>query len=274
MGGTVTSYSGTSLVVNVNATGGSGTFTDWTVHTMPDNNTGSSGLAASTTTNFMYVANAFPGLGGNGPWYTTDGGVHWTSVLRYLTTNFGIPTTNNTGFGTNFELHNQLVAADQITANTFYLYNGLSSGSGGGVYKSTDSGATWAQQLSGQPNGSTNENGNTAMLKAVPSNAGHLFFTTRFNGGEQLSFSNNGGTSWTSVSINGLSSTNKISAFGFGATFPGQSYPAIYVVGYGGSVSNANWGVWRCTNFNPSTASGTWTPTLPSSANGNFLMFM
>src|SRR5258708_16327134 len=75
-------------------------------------------------------------------------------------------------------------------------------------------------------------NGNfNATLKCVPGQAGTLFYTdgplgSPLNTAGQLMYSTNGGTSWTHVR-NMLAVT-----FGFGATAPGQSYPAIYVVGF------------------------------------------
>jgi hypothetical protein len=128
------------------------------------------------------------------------------------------------------------ICADRVSPNTFYTYNRLAVGSGGGVYRTQDGGATWSKMFAGTPSGQTA--GNLALIKAVPGKTGHLFFSDRLGGG--LTRSKDGGATWHTVST-----LAHIYAFGFGATFPRQSYPAIYVVGYVGSQTKANYGVWR-----------------------------
>ena len=81
-------------------------------------------------------------------------------------------------------------------------------------------------------------------IASVPGNAGHLFYTS----GPQtpstatsppnnpLYRSTNGGATWTAVA-----NVLAVSCFGFGAAAPGQSYPAIYIVGYVNKV----FGIWQ-----------------------------
>ena len=52
-------------------------------------------------------------------------------------------------------------------------------------------------------------------------------------------YSTNGGTTWSAVP-----NVLEVSCFGFGAAAPGQSYPAIYIVGQVNSV----YGIWQSIN--------------------------
>lgn len=237
MHGTVTAYTGGTLTVNVADTNGSGTFTDWIIHAVPPGMSPGGMIAAASSSCMIMMGGNFGAFWT--PWRTLDGGVHWVDTGSYFNTNFGIPLPpSNSGWdGAHFSpVQRGNTAADRVSANTLYTYNYLASGSGGGFYKTTDCGQTWAKQSAGTPSGQLSSD--LALLKAVPGNAGHLFFSDRL--GEGLTRSTDGGQTWTAVS-----NVNHIFAFGFGAIFPGQTYPAIYIVGYVGSVTNANYGVWR-----------------------------
>ena len=83
--------------------------------------------------------------------------------------------------------------------------------------------------------------------ESVPGEASNLFYTWRTAGqrvsstpaNEPFYRSTNGGATWTAVP-----NVLDVFTFGFGAAAPGQSYPAIYIVGY---VNNV-YGIWQSTN--------------------------
>ena len=168
------------------------------------------------------------------PYYTKDGGTTWTAVNAP-----GAATTGETGWGFAYYLNRHIVAADRVTIGTFYLYNYLK-----GVYKSTDSAATWTLVHTGEITPWSSYN---AELKAVPGQTGHLFFTGGPQGGsgdphpasEPFMHSTDGGATWTAV-------PNVLEAwcFGFGAPAATGGYPAIYICGW---VSNV-YGIWRSDN--------------------------
>lgn len=181
-------------------------------------------IAAGSSTQFMWIR----GDGGTSPGaYTSNSGASWGSVT-------GLPTT----------FSNALLVADKVTANTFYAYNN-NSGTGPGVYSCT--GATCSKVHTGSL-------GNNGMsMYSVPGKAGHLFFSDTF---DKVIFSIDGGATWSSALSNGPSTFQTITAVGFGAVWPGQSYPSIYMVGLDAA---GTYGVWRCKDFNSSTGAGTWT---------------
>ena len=80
---------------------------------------------------------------------------------------------------------------------------------------------------------------------SVPGEAGNLFFTGGRQGTAQpdtqepFMRSTNGGATWTAVP-----NVLEVTCFGFGAAAPGQSYPAIYIVGW---VNNV-YGIWQSIN--------------------------
>jgi len=191
-------------------------------------------IAASTPTNFVWV----PQNNGN-PYYTTNGGASWAQVSIP-----GIPTTGETGWGWAYFMNRHIVAADRVTAGTFYLYNyGPSAApSAIGIYRSSDGGATWTHVYSRAvaPGSSFN-----AKLRAVPGKAGHLFFTSGQQGNTgdvnpdpSATFmrSTDGGSTWGAVA-----NVGEVYAFGFGKEASPDGYPAIFIAGF---VNNV-WGIWR-----------------------------
>lgn len=227
MEGTVSSYSGTTLTVTVNNnTGGaSGPFTDWIVHNPPTEILTASPagcIAVSDDTHWLWLGTSNV----THPYRTTDGGKSWASI-----TIAGVPTSGTTGWGPfSFGPTNRQCAADKGTAGTFYLYNTAVPG----FYRSTDNGANWTKMLSSTITGT---GGGT--IKAVPGQTGHLFFS-EYVGGSDVKRTQDGGTTWTSV-LDGANHFTNASAFCFGATFAGQSYPSIYIAGFNGGV----YGIWR-----------------------------
>jgi xyloglucan-specific exo-beta-1,4-glucanase len=164
----------------------------------------------------------------------------------------GSPVYTSTGgpFAAYFRSHQ--LAADQVTPNTFYYANDIV-----GLVKWTNCGATTIVSPASQGFMADADND---LLKAVPGQAGHLFFTTGYVGGSQSNHPS-GNRFWRTC--NGTNSTAgsvtmqvvpgfwEVQAFGFGHAAPGQSYPAIYIVGWyspDDNVNDAVYGVWRSIN--------------------------
>lgn len=195
--------------------------------------------------------------------FTTNGGTSWAAV-----TGASIPSTGwalgSLGNSSNPQL--QTICADRVNAATFYGLN-ISSNTGNGVYRIVSGAATL--QVSGALDPRTNLF--APILKSVPANGGHLFYTggSWIDAGGSLyttlaatlafvpdttnypfKFSSNAGATWTA-----LATVSGVLAFGFGAA-KAQSYPSLYIAGYVSSV----YGIWRCDNFNPaSLGSEIWT---------------
>lgn len=191
-------------------------------------------IAASTDTNIVVAA-------GSAMNYTTNGGTSWSNSS-------GQPTIAHGPFG----LAGSPICADSVTAGTFYCVSNTA------VYVSTNSGATWTAT------GGTVQVG-TPNLVAVPGNAGHLLYASGQltgsgatpaaivasspNAGGGLSFSSNGGVTWTT-----LPNTQEAISVACGAAKPGgNGYPAFAFAGWVSGV----YGLWRVDNFNPSNISAT-----------------
>lgn len=127
-------------------------------------------------------------------------------------------------------------AADRVNIGTVYAAQ-IPSGAGTtcAIYKSTDSGANFAQVSTITSFGA---GGNLVglYLFATPGNAGHLWLTAYFTsgGGANLWRSTNGGTTWTTVTLPG-GGIPVFLTLGVGPT-PG-SYPTIFVYTYGGAFA-------------------------------------
>lgn len=168
----------------------------------------------------------------SGVYHTANRGGAWTQLSGTL----GMPIASN---GWNFGqlLRRQNVAADRVTTGTFYIQN---SGSSPGTYVVSNNGATVAYHAN------SIDLGVNSVLRSVPGNAGHLFFTSgpQGSGGDPPSnwphsqlfyYSHDGGGTWTDVG--NLSSNNftirEVWSFGFGKTKPGGGgYPAIFIYGW------------------------------------------
>lgn len=192
-------------------------------------------IAAGSNTNFVWVANGYDGVANDGtPYYTTNGGASWTQVSIS-----GVPTTGETGWGHQYPNNRHILCADRVNANTFYMYNNgaESDASFVGVYKSTNSGVDWTRVKTTRFTGYSIDYFN-AILRAVPLNAGHLFYTGGNVGGSiQGSFfrSTDAGSNWSAVS-----NVVEVRAFGFGKAAAG-GYPAVFIMGWVSGV----WGIWR-----------------------------
>lgn len=162
-------------------------------------------------------------------------------------------------------LRSHQIAADQVTPNTFYYMNDQV-----GLVKWTNCGSTTIVAPETYNTGFLADPDND-QLKAVPGQAGHLFFTTGSSGSthpasNQLWRTCNGVNS--SVTLTSVPGFYEPIAVGFGKIAPGQSYPSIYVVGWYSATNTratATYGIWRSLNDanNGSTGScaggNTWT---------------
>lgn len=187
-------------------------------------------IACASPTNIIIVP-----AGNNMPWYTKDGGTTWTEIVIS-----GVPTSGETGFGWAYYNNFRCVCADRVNPNTFYLYNYLTGTNvnTAKLYRSTNSGDSWTAIGDNIPNASS-----FASIKAVPGNAGHLFFNGGGAGGAnpgdtRLMRSIDSGATWAEISGYTIREPH---ALGFGKAAPGQSYPSIAFAGW----LNGVYGVWR-----------------------------
>lgn len=174
-----------------------------------------------------------------------------------------IDTGNAPGWGFSLSESRHIVAADRVNG-AFYLQNSAAIqplGTNNGTWRSMDGGATWSLRSA-----NTIDGGNNSKLKAVPSNAGHLFFTSGISGsgGEpnanwphnQLFYrSTDGGSSWNDVS-NASYTIREVWDFALGASASGQTYPAVYIYGWVSTNSGSTYtaGVWQSVD-----SCSTWT---------------
>lgn len=213
----------------------------WNVFASQPTGAGGGGcIAASTPSNILF---AVSGNGGSvAPSYTLNGGASWTQISIA-----GISSWASFLPGYPSGCWRKL-CADRVTANTFYLYSsGVSSGVG--IYVSTNGGASWTQQFSGYLEAqSWYADFLCPQLKAVPGNAGHLFYCSgpNQNAGSTITSpaadmyffrSTNGGVTWTHVA-----NVLAVSSFGFGMPKSGGGgYPAVFINGFVSGV----FGFWR-----------------------------
>jgi len=164
------------------------------------------------------------------PSYTTNGGVSWNRI--------NLPGVSDwSNFHASYNFQQRSVTADRVLANTLYLYYGNY-----GVFKTSNGGATWTEVHTGAMD--PGYFGYNSTIMSVPGNAGHLFYTSGWSSGttpkspRSVPFyrSTDGGATWQAVA-----NVIAVSAFGFGVHAPGQTYPAIYIVGF---VNNV-YGIWQ-----------------------------
>jgi photosystem II stability/assembly factor-like uncharacterized protein len=191
----------------------------------------------------------FPGQNGL-PRFTANGGTSWANC----TFPSNVPTSGETGWQFGYiDNKRHIITADKAAGDgIFYAYNYGPGGSTtiAGIYKSTDGGANFTR-IAASPV-SNLYTGYHAVLRAVPGNAGHLFFACGPVGNvnsEQTGCpfvrSLDGGITWTSVAGNLSTGAAVVSmnegVFSFGATAPGASYPSIYFLGW----LNGTYGIYR-----------------------------
>lgn len=188
---------------------------NWTAYSTPYSSI-AGGIAVSTSTNVIW----FGGINQQ-PYYTTNFGASPTWHPVDLSS-FGISSWS--GFGSAFFANgNRWIIADKVNTGQFTLmFPGV------GFFLSTDGGATWSKTANTSAGGA-----NIPSIRPVPGQANHIWWSEGNNGheGQQpvnsaLRYSTNAGVSWTTVS-------NVYSPWyvGFGCHAPGQTYPAVYMVG-------------------------------------------
>jgi photosystem II stability/assembly factor-like uncharacterized protein len=122
-----------------------------------------------------------------GIFLSSDGGQTWEKVL-YKDENVG-------GSDVLFDPSNPEIAyASLWEAREGPWENGSWSGTGGGIYKSTDGGKTWKELTGGLPQGIVQAN-----LAIAQSDPNHLIATVAVSDGIKLFGSKDGGASWSSV---------------------------------------------------------------------------
>ena len=165
------------------------------------------------------------------PFYTKDRGQTWYPVV--------LPGSVGDFYGSFlFDWANRKsLVADKVLPGTFYLYHATEDPNEAlaGLWRSIDGGATWKQVYVGKI--ATNS-AMYAKMRAVPGQAGHLFFTSAvpWSADTRLRRSIDGGSTWSIVP--GVSSVDDIA---FGKAAFGAVYPTIFFSGKYNSV----YGIWR-----------------------------
>ena len=195
-------------------------------------NYGAGVMAIAAANNYLWQPSA-----GRRPWYTTDGGDTWTGVTM---SGFDNTSDNTTGWGrAGFDYYamRRSVCADRVTAGTFYMEIGSR-----GVWRSTDGGANWTQRLASAL--ISDSIGVHRAIECPPGQAGHIWFAPgHYSTGASgwvtdwatpqqdhiLKYSEDGGTSWTSISN---SVVREVKALGFGKNATGETYPTVWIVGF------------------------------------------
>lgn len=172
-------------------------------------------IALSTPLNILY----FNPYDEPAPFYTIDGGASaWTAST-------GLPTSG-WAVGTSFA-NAKLICADDAGNGTFYALNSNTN-----IYRSTNNGASFSSILTGCTFNSFYE----PMIVSVPGKAGHIFAAPGIAQSANLPVGNalyrsqnaNGG----SPTLTTVSNVQDVWAIGFGAIVSGQSYPAVFIVGF------------------------------------------
>lgn len=209
-------------------------------------------VAVSTPTNsVIFMAN------NNRPRYTTDGWATWGicsfAAPMVAWDGTGTPTAQTTAagfYGSSTSIRRIVAVADTVTANKFYAVHPY-----WGSWVSTDSGANWTQTEAASAMGylDTSTSALYSKLRAVPGNAGHLFYTAGSTAGQTASTSRpaarsfwkttNGTTSWTAVP-----DVKEVVDFGFGPIAPGATYPTIWIAGWVNNGTSYVYGIYYSTD--------------------------
>jgi hypothetical protein len=161
------------------------------------------------------------------------------------------------GIGSNFVFKARCVDIDRVSGIIYYLDRNI-----GSLYVSTDGGATLTRPGAAGSALSRVSNGNYGVaIAAVPGKTGHVFIVNGYSGGGALNpvngdiyFTNDSGVTWHTLGL--FSATHGLCV---GVAAPGGSYPTIYALG--NLITDSSlliYSVYRCTDFNPTTFTGTW----------------
>ena len=205
-------------------------------------------IAAGSTDNIVWIS---ANTGRNLPYLTTNGGRSWATI----SIQGGTPAQ---GWGTYapFADISKMCESDK-TNGDIYLYN-VNDGAGhDGIYKWDSSNSTWSlQSRPGFAAAYINE-----QMKSVPGRAGYLFFTGGLDqaphpANKPFYYTTNG---WQTKST--VIGFKEVTAFGFGATFAGHTFPSIYAAGW----YNGTYGIWMCKDWD---SSQTWQQISDGHPNG------
>ncbi|OIP81573.1 MAG: hypothetical protein AUK44_09655 [Porphyromonadaceae bacterium CG2_30_38_12] len=208
----------------------------WTNFTAPTTTSVNGNIAVSATDKNRWVIAPKNRQGTfNQPYFTTDGGKTWTMVS-------GLPV-NVANDCTEQWSASEFLVADKVNGMTFYYYTHqqVAGTSTSGFYKSTDGGATFTLVSSALPS-----NFKTKVV-AVPGKEGHLFTCPKSGG--NLSFSSDGGTTWTSNTAAGY-----CRSVGFGKAIAPSVEPTIFIYSTIGSGASAIKSLYQSTDYG-----ATWT---------------
>jgi photosystem II stability/assembly factor-like uncharacterized protein len=190
---------------------------------------GNIAVSSSNTSNLVWLP-TFNGA----PHHSTDQGATWAPVELPGTEDMRNDSgAYKGGSHANYFLDRQVLAADRIAPDTFYLYH-----SDLGIFRSVDAGATWELQPSENlPTGWTVGHFR-AQLVASPTTEGHLLFSPGpQNAGPVPAYeSRDGGASWRA-----LPGLRDVTTFAFGAAVAESESSAVYLYG---AVDGAT-GLWR-----------------------------
>jgi hypothetical protein len=171
-------------------------------------------IAVQTSENMVW----FPANNGT-PGFTVDGGATWHSCSFA-----GSPLS--TGWSFSMYLNRHIVVADFVDPSTYYAFN-YNQGATGGVWRSIDGGATWANMTGGLGNllGTGSQD---FQLIAIPGHQGHLMFGagSAYNNSFPVMRSVDAGASWQRVAT-----TGSCWQVAVGRPAPGASFPAVFFSG-------------------------------------------
>lgn len=221
--------------------GGTGVPADWALFSATPPTTFPAIIAALSTNDIAVLQNSASLVG---QIYTSNNrGASWTQV----TSCSGVPTSGASGWGSNVGLNtpNRRVLTSDKTANVYYAFNYSTQP---GIYKISVDGSTCTRMTTTNLDPSSAD-GYAAMLIAAPGVTGHLFFTAGSqdpdNPTQAFWHCVDTGTMSCSSSDSYVTGITDVTAFEFGATKPGDTFPALYL--YGRVSTDPGW--WRCTGL-------------------------
>jgi hypothetical protein len=246
--GIVKSKSGSTITLQANAAYASSGSSDQLVIQYETHGGGC--IAWGPTSSIIYrnaAINAGP------PTESTDGGQSFAPI----SISGGTPTTGWSPLNTVFTTTKP--CDSDKTNGDIYVYNwNIDGANTNAVYKRDHISGTWAQAaITSFSQAYLNE-----QIKSVPGQAGTLFFTSGLNAGTHpAAFSLSYFTTDGWLHKIQIPRFREVASWGFGATFPGKSFPSVYGAGYYDVLNNGKYtyGVWMCKDFNTSNGACTTT---------------
>lgn len=215
-------------------------------------------VACSNAGNFIWAPNSAGAAGANYgriAW-TKDGGASF-GYATFAGGSSEAPWLNS------YLLARQVLAADKSVPGRFYAYHsGIStSDPNAGLWRSDDGGENFYKTRSGAIIGYGTDFWNGKLRLVGHGKPGHMFwcpggvgsvFDTPTTG--LINFSSDEFAT-VNITMPGWFEPDDVAV---GANLPGAAYPAVYVYGARAADMKAR-GLYRCLDFNPATANGTWT---------------